>query len=77
MPPGGEAYGRDLQGGVTMRKIIITSIISVLLAAVAATFGVRHYTQASSPATVYDADINHDGWVNGLDLNNLARYFGA
>ncbi len=59
-----------------MRRIIITCIISALIVSVAAIFGVRHYTQASSPVTAYDADVNHDGRITIGDLAKVAYYFG-
>jgi hypothetical protein len=58
-----------------MRRIIFTSVIGALIVAVAATFGIQHFTQAST-VTPYDADVDHDGHVTILDLSNVARYFG-
>jgi hypothetical protein len=58
-----------------MRKIIMTTIISTLIVAVVATFGIQHFTQASTVAP-YDADVDHDGHVTILDLSNVARYYG-
>ena len=58
-----------------MRKIIITTIISALIVAVGATFGVLRYTQAST-VTPYDADVDHDGQISILDLSSVARYYG-
>ena len=59
-----------------MRRIIIASIISAVIVAVGVTFGVRHYTQASSPVGLYEADVDHDGSVSILDLSKVAHYFG-
>ena len=58
-----------------MRQIIITTIISGMIVAIAATFGVLRYTQAST-VTPYDADVDHDGHISILDLSNVARYYG-
>ncbi|HYM15591.1 MAG TPA: hypothetical protein VEZ14_08525, partial [Dehalococcoidia bacterium] len=59
-----------------MRRTIIATIISAAVLAGGAVFGVRHYTQASSPVTAYDADINHDGRVTIGDVALVAHYFG-
>lgn len=58
-----------------MRKVIITSIISTIIVVVASAFGVRHYTQASTPVGLYEADVDHDGYVSILDLAAVAQYF--
>ncbi len=61
-----------------MRTIIITSIISATIVAIAATFSVRRYVLAAppQPVTAYDADVDHTGAVSLSDVLKTLAHVG-
>jgi hypothetical protein len=57
-----------------LRRVIIASVLMGIILGGGGFLAAKDTGAAC--CTAYDADINHDGFVNGIDLGWLATYYG-